>query len=665
MPATNPNLIYDEPAGPFQSAPTRRPRTAAEIAAMTPEEQEALYGTIRATPETGHGWMTNILSHLTGPFSSDEREAWQMAETLGQPLELAGVPMAYDAVSNIKRGIEEENSGDIARGVGQGALVALPGAAALRAASPVARAAAPAALGTLGGLAMLPEEAEARAEKRKRIQAKRESSLGHTPGKTIESHIDPKSGQRLMMSPEEGAARAHEREPSSIEMSPPREKAAQAGSTDDVLLQQLTQERQMVADRLKQESASGFGARSQNAASRLAGIDKQIEVIRRRQNTPSMTDYLKPLAVGLGIGGIAGGAFGRIAATRANKRVMEFEQIAKNLGDLSNAKGNVVGTQAGDRMAAGVDAAYRTGGAVAPELGRDIALMANPASREARDRAIALAPEAATDTASSGPFQQLFRPTPGAARDDAIERASAQTFGRQPGMFDRARPYEDNALSKAADFTQGMAVPAGLTGTGYFETQVLAPMAERDDPSTPQIEGSPDLANLIRQVGNVSIGAGLGYKSSNAFTKKGGFRALSKDGFPLKPSAKAQASVEAGRNRLERDIGTFRNGTADNLVNAKSAAPAVPVKTAPPPALPNGAVGATPDKLREGRDRVRQIIDTAHSNDQVLSVLPEAMTLKGEPSAAKLQASLQRRGINVNRAQAQRMIRKLRSAGKL
>ena len=229
MPATNPNLIYDEPAGPFQSAPTRRPRTAAEIAAMTPEEQEALDRTIRATPETGHGWMTNILSHLTGPFSSDEREAWQMAETLGQPLEIAGVPMAYDAVSNIKRGIEEENSGDIARGVGQGALVALPGAAALRAASPVARAAAPAALGTLGGLAMSPEEAEARAEKRKRIQAKRESSLGHTPGKTIESHIDPKSGQRLMMSPEEGAARAHEREPSSIRCRHPAKRPLKPG----------------------------------------------------------------------------------------------------------------------------------------------------------------------------------------------------------------------------------------------------------------------------------------------------------------------------------------------------------------------------------------------------------------------------------------------------
>ena len=133
----------------------------------------------------------------------------------------------------------------------------------------------------------------------------------------------------------------------------------------------------MVADRLKQESASGFGARSQNAASRLAGIDKQIEVIRRRQNTPSMTDDQNPSPSALALAA-SQEAPSATAATRANKRVMEFEQIAKNLGDLSNAKGNVVGTQAGDRMAAGVDAAYRTGGAVAPELGRDIALMANP-----------------------------------------------------------------------------------------------------------------------------------------------------------------------------------------------------------------------------------------------------------------------------------------------
>jgi hypothetical protein len=439
-------------------------------------------------------------------------------------------------------------------------------------------------------------------------------------------------------------------------------------------------ERDTVANSLRQEVRTGYGNRSRAAAQRLSEIDKQISIIRRRQNAPGFMDYVKPLIFGAGIGSLAGGAFGRIAATSANKRMKQFEKIAEDIGKLTNGKSNLVGTPAGDALAGTIDAAYRVGGARAPEFGSGIAHMVNPASQDATDRALALefggraSPAtivndtvAAEGGTPASPFQIINPRSPASAARaegegiaDAVTRARKQNFGETAGPFERARPFEDTPVTKGADFLHSMAVPAGLTGTGYFESQVLAPMAERDDPSTPHAEGSPELANLIRQVGNISIGAGLGYKATNAFAKKGGFRALGKDGFATKPSAEALAKVEQGRTRLQRDLGAYRNPASDGMVQSSRGR-----SSAARPSSPAGTAIATTEQLHAARNSMRQLIGAAHTNPKVLAALPSAVTAKGEHTAPMLQRALRAQGVSVTRGQAGRMLKVLRSAGKL
>lgn len=367
-----------------------------------------------------------------------------------------------------------------------------------------------------------------------------------------------------------------------------------------------------------------------------------------------------PNAVGAAVGALTGGISGRIAGGRQAAAAREFEALAGNIASKTKGKGNVVGTPAGDELAASIDAAYGAGGAKAPRFGDDIARMTNPASQQTIDRAIADRFENVASPESIAAKDGWGRMWPGKnktdleaeAQADAVARERSASFGEPAGPFDRIEPFADTTGSAAANFLKSSALPAAFATEGAVTQNFIAPRYEESD---------PEFANLLDRVANASyVAAGaskLGQMGGKATVgMKNSWKGAPGGG--TKPSPTAVQQVEAGRNRLVRDLGTYRNPGAAKPSAGGGKPPAGP-------ALPSGAVGKSPAELAAARAEKSKMIANSHADEKVLNALPNARTVKGEVTAPKLQQALKVQGLNVTRGQAGRMMKNLKAQGKI
>ena len=321
------------------------------------------------------------------------------------------------------------------------------------------------------------------------------------------------------------------------------------------------------------------------------------------------------------VGGLTLGAAGAAGVTaltrgRINSRVGQFENLASKAKVLADAdpKLNVVGTRAGDDLAATINEAYRRGNAPAP-FPREMMQIGNPGSRAATEQAYrdiygaALTPGAAS-TRATDELVATGLPEKIALREgEAIGKAAASP--RAPfaavdeGMpFSTENPawYQSSPASKMSSAYGDLMIPAGLAAEGLYTSEVMAP--ESSDPA---------MQDFYKGLGRGSLIAAGTYLAGRKMGK-----ALGSPG----PSADAVSNLSSARSRLERDVATKRDWSqAAKVDQAISGAPRSPLAQLSAPAgvvLPNGAQGWHPVQL-SNHNQGRQALINAGSTHPVVS----------------------------------------------
>lgn len=158
--------------------------------------------------------------------------------------------------------------------------------------------------------------------------------------------------------------------PSKAVVKAPAAPASTFKPSGDTRRDSLIQQIEAAQNALNRESASGFGARSKNAAEHLDKLNKQLADYDSSGFGPQAVEVAKtavPAVIG-GVGGVKlATAIGKTQTAKAATNLQRFNTLAKQVERIrTNTPKNIVGSKAGDKMIALVNEGNVLGGKSAP-----------------------------------------------------------------------------------------------------------------------------------------------------------------------------------------------------------------------------------------------------------------------------------------------------------